>query len=285
MKKIGHICGMVTAIALLLGGGSAQATLVAYEPFTTGAGAYTVGQIDLQNPTVTGFSGAWALNPAESGYSGGTVTATGLTYTGLPTTGGMYQALNARWYRELATPFTTATNGTYWMSYLYQSTEANGGSFQAFEIYTTGANPGMDSTRKFAIVNGAEGWGGGGAGTGQFSIGADNTKLLGAADTAVNLFVIKMDFSSTGNDTFTVWRNPSLGTEPTTGGVSWTTDLPFSYIGIFNANGSGTVNFDELRIATTFTDAVGFSSIPEPSGILALGCLVGSGLMLRNRRK
>jgi len=241
-----------------------QAELIAYEPFTTGDGAYTVGEIDNQNPTVAGFTSAWTINPGESPYSGGTVSSTGLTYPGLPTTGGMYAALNARWYRELSTPFTTATSGTYWMSYLYQSTEANGGIFQAFETYTTGANPGTDSTRTFAIVNGAEGWGGGGAGTGQFSIQADNTKLLGAADTGVNLFVIKMEFDSSGNDTFTVWRNPDLSSEPTTGGVAWTGNLSFSYVGIFNANSSGEARFDELRIGTTFADVIGGSG-PEPT--------------------
>jgi hypothetical protein len=257
-----------------------QAALILYEPFATGDGAYTVGQIDNQNPTVTGFSGAWTLNPGQSTYSGGTVSSTGLTYAGLPTTGGAYSALNARWYRELATPFTSASSGTYWMSYLYQSTEANGGAFQAFETYTTGANPGTDSTRKFALVNGAEGWGGGGPGAGQFSLNADNTKLLGAADTAVNLFVIKMDFVSGGNDTFTVWRNPDLGSEPATGGVSWTADLPFSYIGIFNANGTGEARFDELRIGTTFADAIG--AIPEPSAALLGG--LGMLCLLRRRR-
>jgi len=257
-----------------------QAALILYEPFAIGDGAYTVGEIDNQNPTVAGFTSAWTINPGESPYSGGTVSSTGLTYPGLPTTGGMYAALNARWYRELSTPFTTATSGTYWMSYLYQSTEANGGTFQAFETYTTGANPGTDSTRTFAIVNGAEGWGGGGAGTGQFSVFADNTKLLGAADTTVNLFVIKMEFNSSGSDTFTVWRNPDLNSEPTAGGVSYTGNLSFSYVGIFNANSSGEARFDELRIATTFADAIGV--IPEPSAALLGG--LGMLCLLRRRR-
>jgi hypothetical protein len=286
IRNVGWIGSLVIG-CLVAASGAARAALIAYEPFATGDGAYNVGEIDNQNPTVTGFSGAWTINAGQTGYSGGTVSATGLTYPGLPTTGGMYAALNARWYRALSTPFDGTTSGTYWMSFLYQSTEANGGNFQAFELYNEGAKtrgdywdyPGADGTRMFAIVNGAEGWGGGGAGTGQFSILADNTKLLGAADTAVNLFVIKMEFNSSGNDTFTAWMNPSLASEPT-GGVSYTGNLSFTYAGVFNANGSGEARLDELRIGTTFA-----SVIPEPASIGMLGAAAVAMLLRRRFRR
>lgn len=266
----------VTTVVSLFAAGHASAAVIAHDAFATGGSGYTIGEIDNQNPTVTGFTGPWSLANTKNG---GTISGTGLSYTGVSSSGGMYSALNARWYRKLATPFDNTTSGTYWMSYLYQSTEANGGSWQAFETYRDEAGVGTDAARGFHIANGAEGWSGGGVGTGQFTIGANSSYLLGAADTAVNLFLIRMDFVAGGNDTFTVWRNPTLGSQPTSGGVSYTGNLSFSYVGLYNDNGSGEARLDELRIGTTFADA-----IPEASSSLMFLCAAGLGLMRRKVR-
>ena len=269
-KKLAIAFGVAVLVVMQ----SAQAALIAYEPFATGNGGYTTGNIDGQNPSVTGFSGQWT----HSQYNNANISATGLSYPGIPTTGGMYVGDNSRSYRALATPFGSTTSGTYWMSYLYQST-ADGGNWQAFETYTTSGTIGQDSSRRYLISNGAAGWDGG-TGTGAFNVGASGVSGIipgGAAGTDVNLFVIKMEFVAGGNDTFTVWRNPSLGSEPTTGGLAKTGDFDWAYTGIFDADTPGKVNFDEIRIGTTFVDV-----IPEPGSLSLLG-LMGGALFLRRK--
>ena len=81
---------------------------------------------------------------------------------------------------------------------------------------------------------------------------------LGPASTGVNFYVLRIDYH-TGNDTVTVYRNPTSSTEPAmpTLTVSNVTDMSFNGIS-FGAYLNGvTVSHDEVRVGMTWADVIG----------------------------
>ncbi|MEK7951109.1 hypothetical protein [Luteolibacter soli] len=82
--------------------------------------------------------------------------------------------------------------------------------------------------------------------------------LIGAGDTNVNFYVVRIDFKA-GNDDVRIYRNPTSVTEP---GVPTLTKLgaaDMSFDGIsFGAFVNGrTVMHDEIRVGTSWADAIG----------------------------
>ena len=115
--------------------------------------------------------------------------------------------------------------------------------------------------------------------------GNDYQGTLGAVNTDVNLFVVKIELSDTpGGDALTMWRNPDLSSGEPGGGVTVSGfDMEIDGFGVMR-NGNTSYTFDELRMGTTWDD-VTVTPIPEP-GCAVLGAL-GLGLFgcaLRKRR-
>ncbi|HEX7655057.1 MAG TPA: glycoside hydrolase family 32 protein, partial [Verrucomicrobiae bacterium] len=89
--------------------------------------------------------------------------------------------------------------------------------------------------------------------------GGSSTFLdLGAGNTNVNLYVVRIDFKA-GNDDVFIYRNPASQTEPATATltVSNLSDMSFDGISIAAYNNSVTVSHDEVRVGMTWADALG----------------------------
>lgn len=81
---------------------------------------------------------------------------------------------------------------------------------------------------------------------------------LGPGDTNVDFYVLRIDYH-TGNDTVTVYRNPTSPTEPAipTLVVSNVADMSFNGISFGAYLNNETVSHDELRFGMTWADVVG----------------------------
>ena len=92
---------------------------------------------------------------------------------------------------------------------------------------------------------------------------------LGAGNTNVNFYVVRIDFKP-GNDDVFVYRNPTTATEPATATLTASNVADMSFDGIsFGAYLNGrAVAHDELRLGMTWSDVVGST---------------GSGLLLAER--
>jgi len=88
--------------------------------------------------------------------------------------------------------------------------------------------------------------------------GASTFFDLGTGNTNVNFYVLRIDYHS-GNDTVTVYRNPTSPTEPGVPALTVSNITDFSFNGIsFAAYLNGvTVSHDEIRIGMTWADVVG----------------------------
>ena len=88
--------------------------------------------------------------------------------------------------------------------------------------------------------------------------GASTMYDLGPGGTGVNFYVLRIDYH-TGNDTVTVYRNPTSPTEPATPTltVSNIADLSFDAISFGAYLNNVTVSHDEVRMGMTWADVVG----------------------------
>lgn len=79
---------------------------------------------------------------------------------------------------------------------------------------------------------------------------------LGAGDTAVNFYVIRIDFHG-GNDDVLIYRNPTSLTEPLTPTVTLTNVGNMSFNGISLGAYGNNLAIDEIRLGATWSDALG----------------------------
>ena len=281
-------CALALAIAP-----SAQAQVLASDPFLTGGSNYTVGNITGQNPTVTGFTGAWFQ---DIGSNNGSVTATPLSYSGTTgysqTAGG--GALNqsvqdSRSGRALTAPVVsalTATSGTVYMSFLmklpsvagYQAVElGNNADTQRFLQIGYSSFGDFSNSTNFGVTLNSTGGGG-------------ITGSLGVADTNTHLFLLQLNLGSGSTDTMSVWEDPtsvtggvvvSSGLQVNLSGFSVAQTPNFLDIGNFGGGSAG-YQVGEVRIGQTLADV----TVPEvPTSTMAflgLGALV---VMMIRRRK
>jgi len=92
------------------------------------------------------------------------------------------------------------------------------------------------------------------------------------------LFVLRADFSA-GNDTLSLYVNPTSGApEPATADTV-KTDLDLGLLPRISLSGTGAYGFDEFRAATTFGEV---APVPEPA---TLTLLTLGGLVMVRRRK
>ena len=91
----------------------------------------------------------------------------------------------------------------------------------------------------------------------------DTQTLIGAGDTAVNFYVVRIDFKA-GNDDVRVYRNPALGTEPATPTLTKLAAADMSFDGLAFASwlNSRMVAIDEIRIGETYADVTPLAAPP-----------------------
>jgi hypothetical protein len=252
-----------------------NAALISLESFS---GYTNATQLDAQTaPIVTGYTGNWVHGNTSWGTGDVQSFTTGLSYSGLATSGGSAgvlagggQSNSGRVARALDGSLTidASTTGTLYLSFLFQK-QTGSAAYQMLELYN-GINTidtNGDASRAFQAGASGNNY--------AFNVGNPNpTQSLGVSDTAVHQFIVKFDLSaSAGGDSTTVW----LDSTTETGGIV-TSGLNLAWDTLSLADYSDYAgSWDEIRFGTTFADV-----IPEPSAAL-LGSLGMLGLLRRRR--
>lgn len=98
----------------------------------------------------------------------------------------------------------------------------------------------------------------------------NGTNLMDTQDTNAHLYVVRFDFLA-GDDTVTVYRDPTDAIEPSSATlvIAGAGDMSFDGISTADFKSSGNTWTDEIRLATTFADAIG-TPVPEPSTIVLM---------------
>jgi len=238
-----------------------QAVQISADPFLTGVENYSAGINNLvtQGPAITGYSGNWL--PAYGGAQSPDVLEASLDYPGLTSTGGAISYTNGgngRCGRVLSTSYGNSYSGSIYVGVLVQLETASS-DYRAFELHEGGFDDGGNRRLQIAVGESV----GGLVPTSDFALRINETTgmSLGAHDTDVNLFVIRIDFSdAAASDTVTVYRNPTDLTVEANNTASATVtnvDFRFDRTSFARFNSSTGIAFDELRIGTTFNDITG----------------------------
>lgn len=279
-------------LATLLAPSLAHAVVLSHDAYSI-SGGYVAGELPGQNPTVTGYTGAWTdidFGNAEPSISSGSLTYTNPLYLGSSgdkvsvannTTGGEIVVGNSgRVYRVLDSTLaaTDSTSGAVYVSFLFQSgQETIATTYQTLALYNADT---ADANRNFDLgitTNGGQ------TGT-AYNFGADGayTSTGVATDTNVHLFVVKFDLSTAAlGDSVTVWVDPTLGGvgDPTGGVTVSGKDLTWDRLAFSDYDGNS-ASWDEVRWGTDFNSV---TLVPEPASAL-LGSL-GVFALMRRRRK
>ena len=280
----------------LLATGISHAALTSHESFS----GYTSGiQIDdganIPTPAVGGYTGNWTAT--NFGTQQPSITTGSLTYSdalylgssgdkvGVPTTTGneILSTNSGRVYRSLdaSLSVTSTTSGALYLSFLFQSGQETGSTIYQTLHLNQGTNG--DAGRAFDIgitENGALDGNEFGFGVND-NYGVGTAQELGAANSTVNLFVVKFDLSSSANsDSVTTWLNPTLGGvgDPSGGITVSGVNLAWDTL-MFSDYDGNSATWDELRWGTDFNSV---TLIPEPGAALLGG--IGMLALLRRRR-
>ena len=216
---------------------------------------YLQDSINYTASTQLGANTPWA-----SPYAQVTVASGGLLYSGLSDlspAGNMVASAGATGGGATYRTFdTTATSGTVYFSFLFRCTAAPGSS----GYYIMGLLPSSTTTpggrTADPIVLMAK------SATGGFNLGVGSANAAAAVyaatvlvPSATNLVVLKYDLSS---KVASLYFNPAPGgVEPGTPDATVTGTIAFSdvkHVYIRTPGGSGTWNFDTLRIASTWSE-------------------------------
>jgi hypothetical protein len=263
----------------------ATATLYYYDPFITGsnpaAGEYTPGLIDTtlsapgggQNPTVGPtpyFTGEWEV---VDNAPNATVQETGLSYIGAPAAGGS-QLSNAdsRPRRYLSSPWTAATEGTHYISFLANfgqgdysdGVQNNDMGYRAVE-FLNDANEFLFSLA-YNSFNGTGGAAQQNPATAKIYLDGFGYQILQGSpnsfmeDGLTHLFVVRFDLSATAaSDSVSVYLDPKHpANEPAASATLTGIDVTLGAVGgMTRYGGSGIAPvFDELRVADTYAEAL-----------------------------
>jgi len=291
--------------------------------FLSSTGGNMLGLTGQTSPSPIGLAGNTNRSGLNSlgGWDGSTsgnraVVAGSLSYTGLPTAGNKAQtAFTGSNDRLLNTPISAGPGKTYYISALL-----NYGAVRSHYIQldlrnyvgTTLTSPGVVNNGSGGTVNSAANWGVftiGGPGANFLMIGPnagmggsspDSNYLGSAGQVQANqtvLLVAKLAYTNALDPgTFQVYANPDLSLNEAanagtllrdSGGNTTTTRYAGSWNAVTMFVGSGETDgfVDEIRIATTWDEAVGI--VPEPGtvGLLASAALGLAGLTLFRRRR
>jgi len=261
---------LASSLILFASAATSHAAISVQDSFLTGGGSnYTVGNIEGQNPTTLGFSGAWVNNFGATGNK--TISATNLSPS-VNAGGSVNFVHDGRIGRSLTSAISTT--GTIYIGFTFQASAAN---YQALEFTSGGTG---DSNRTIQV--GASGSDFGGANFG-LRINNSNTLQLQsntAFNTNINTYVLRLNLSATSNgDSITMFVNPANESS----GSTTLTGFDFNGIdrfGIANFSSAGlSIGVDEIRFADNFAEA-----IPEPSSSALLLGGLGSLALIRRRR-
>jgi hypothetical protein len=270
--------------ALLCGLSSAHAAVLAYEGFDYTPGSQITGQSGG-----TGWGGSW-IQQADAGgteiISTGSLASVNSGYNAA--SAGNSATLNAG--HRVARLLDTSAGGTFGAAgYLDGSSNigADGTSlYLSFTLSETSGNNGG----YYEVVFNRDDLGDGGRiagvgddlrfGTINLRTAGDQTPIMNR-DTNVNLFVLRIDYAA-GNDTVSVWANPTGSTLGAPGLQVQNSDMSFDGISFAAFNDSNSIHVDELRFGTTADSVL---PVPEPSALALLGLGAGAALTARRRRR
>ena len=229
--------------------------------------------------------------PANTGTA--PVIADGnLTVSGLPAaTGKLVSFASGNIQEALATFGSLTTTGTVYYSFAFQLSSLTTATAYSFALSTGNTNYGAPVFIRPDAANAADS-------ASLFNLGLANrsnsTANYAADKFALNttIFVVgSYSFvTGTGNDTSSLWINPSStsfgGVAPaaslTASGGTDLTDI--SQFLIRGVTGSASGLLDSLRVGTTWADVTA-APIPEPSSTVALAGLVVLGAVASRRRR
>lgn len=285
------LAALAVSIALLTAA-SSRAELLAYDPFRIGAspaaGEYVVSTgtdpivnpLAGQNPTIGPAGPSFFRDPWTIGSAGGTVVADSLSYKGTTSIGGAATGYG-RTERYLTTPLDNSTVGTYYIS--FEANFGNTGSttgmgYRAVEFFPPNVVPGENRVGDIGYNQYFSSFGTpqqtAATAKMQFNIvGVAQQIIQRAPDTYVldgitHLMVLKFVMSDVAlSDSISLYFDPATKTEPLAP-TNIATGFDFTlgsigYASFDNDGHGGTTIFDELRVATTYVDAVP-SDLPVP---------------------
>jgi len=277
---------LATGIAILFSAAQTSAALIAEDSFLIGgdasSGEYTVGGVGGQNPTTTGFTGAW--NNVSDDLE---IVSSGLTYSNgggvMQTSGGALKAEadGVRVARTFSTVLDGSSTGTYYLGFLYQQADTSEG-FRGITLYN--GSPGS-SNRDFMFRPDS-------ATAGQWNIdafGNDQTNVA-PSNSDVNFILMKFDMSSSAaSDSLSVYLNPDLATEPSSGAIysAGSLDIAFDRMGMeryvpSTGEKDRDIWMDEIRLGDSYESV---TTIPEPGSLALVTAGIVAALGLRRFRR
>jgi hypothetical protein len=292
---------------------NAHAALLAYDPFDVGGGQYVVGDENAGTNLLTGQNPAIGPTPFYNGawiQSGGDAQAVqngSLSYTNFPNSGGrVTDAVQfsccsfGRSAREISGGLGFGRDSRT----IYQSFLVNYGTqgtddptqfgYRGYELWNGGIGDSFKTVDVF--VNSFSGDNvltlrvTGASGTETDLVGGGGLTLDALAGT--HLFVLRFDFSATGDDVVTLYIDPTDSIEGNYVAAASVAieDLFITHQGTlssFTFSGGGHIPgaFDEVRWGETFEDVTPFLDgtvpVPVPLALLAIGIL---GIAIARRR-
>jgi len=241
------------------------ASLIAYEPYNyTLATAPTFASGTPTQTSGGGFS---------SGYNGGGLTTVaGLTYAGLAAN---YNALKQTAAYSGANVASPVASGTVYVSYLFNMSGNPGGNKVGLEMNTGGNGMFVGVTTP---VTGTTGKLGVNQQVGYNDSGANKWEASTANITYGSTYFVVVKLTGTGAGwTGSIWVNPTANTstESASDGTFTMPQFTISACSIVNPAGAGgNFVFDELRLATTWAEAVTYT-IAAPSAPTGLSATPG----------
>lgn len=280
---------LLVALTMCVAATSASAAVIAYDGFSSAN--YTTGQLLGQNPTITGFTGAWTNNAVV--YEGGAASA--LTYNGIASndTGGAFSnSVGGRTGRVFSTMLggnVVSGTHTYYISLMIKNAVINVANYRAFELDSQFGN------RNFQLGSAADtgftNWGMRVTTATSTNIVA-NSGVAAVANSTV-FAVVKLTYSDVAaGDSVSLWIDPTnLGSESLSTNFVSLTGFDFLHnsardMQLASFSGAGTSYWDEIRIGTAWADV---TPVPEPSAFVLFGigslCFVAMRARIRHKFK
>lgn len=248
---------MVGGLALTVG--SAHASLLAYDNFSTYAASPTsiTGQYGVVGPNMVGFAGSGVA--AKRWTSNAAVVVTG---------GVLTQGANLfRSRREFATIPLVSSGTIYVRARLAISNAASGVNFSALELVPT-----INSDANSVRLSGADG----GLNIIANGDGVSST-VIGPSSNAMHVWLIELNLNTKAGK---VWLDPDTAAfNPTVGSFTFTAPSAFALNGINLATfgTSSSVQLDDLWVGTTLGDVGVTVAETTPPAIASLNPPDGSG--------
>lgn len=230
----------------------ARAELLAYEGFNYEVNATIAGKSGGSPVPDYGWIGAWRFQTGKTGNEN-TIVAPTMTHAGVVTTGNSAK-FQRTLSRTLATPVGAAAFGTAWCGFFFRPSESK--SAASFIFTGSSTNLAVKFNNNGSSFTG-------------ITFGGQPTGLTGG--TGKYFFLVRIDFGESGSTSY-AWINPDLsGGEPSTDSAVATVEhtAPWSISGISMGTGASRYQeVDEIRIATTFREAVRATQHVNPATVV-----------------